>query len=365
MTRTIAGLLVGLALLPSTGERRSTTTTVYGWVADDQNRPLPAITAADVEMFVDEQRAVIESIRARGSLSLAVVLDTSRTVRWDREALGDELLALHKALKPGDRLRLSTVGGRPFSTPFRTGIPDLKRDVRRALDQGNGDGYGATPLWDALHAAVTLLAAEPAPRAVLLLSDGRATGNRHGLVDVADYAMEQHVLVHVIVRNAAQRIRQSPDRAVLVQPAAPIDVMATYTGGNLYTYPEAQREVAGLLFAGLGHQLSALHAFTFASPIRDGQPHTLRVVPTRPGYRARAPQAFVAPPGAGGRGQGSGIGDRGSEIGGSHSLWSRMKISRRGYAVRILSACSGFASSRLISRVSVEAQERRVRTGTR
>ena len=151
MTRTIAGLLVGLALLPSTGEHRSPTTTVYGWVADDQNRPLPAITAADVEMFVDEQRAVIESIRARGSLSLAVVLDTSRTVRWDRDALGEELLALHKALQPGDRLRLSTVGGRPFSTPFRTEIPDLKRDVRRALDQSNGDGYGATPLWDALR----------------------------------------------------------------------------------------------------------------------------------------------------------------------------------------------------------------------
>lgn len=296
MTRTIAGLLLGFALLPSTDARRSTTTTVYGWVADDQNQPLPAVTAADVEMFVDGQRAPIESIRARGSLSLAVVIDTSRTVQWDRDALGEQLLALHKMLKPGDRLRLSTVGGRPFITPFRTEIPDLVRDVRRALDQGNDDGYGATPLWDALHDAVTVLAGEPAPRAVLLLSDGRATGNRHGLVEIADYAMEHYVLVHVIVRNAAQRIRQSAESVVLVQPAVPIEVMATYTGGNLYTYPEAQRDVAGLLFAGLGRQLSALHAFTFASPIRDGEPHTLRVVPTRSGYRARAPQAFVAPP---------------------------------------------------------------------
>jgi hypothetical protein len=297
MTRTFTALLVGLALLPSAGDRRSTTTTVYGWLADDQNRPLPAINAADVEMFVDEQRAPIESIRARGSLSLAVLLDTSRTVRWDRDGLGEQLLALQKTLRPGDRLRLSTVGGRAFSTPFRAEVPDLKRDVRRALDQGDDDGYGATPLWDALHDAITVLAREPEPRAILLLSDGRATGNRHGLVEIADYAMAHHVLVHVIVRHAAQRIRQSAESAVLVQPAAPIEVMAIYTGGNLYTYPEAQREVAELLFAGLGRQLSALHAFTFASPVRDGQPHTLRVVPTRPGYRARAPQAFVAPPG--------------------------------------------------------------------
>jgi hypothetical protein len=189
-------------------------------------------------MYVDEQRAPVESIRARGSLSLAVVLDTSRTVRWDRDALGEQLLALDEGLRPDDRLRLSTVGGRAFSTPFLADIPDLKRDVRRALDQGNDDGYGATPLWDALHDAITVLAQEPPPRAILLLTDGRSTGNRHGLVEIADYAMEHHVLVHVIVRNTAQRIRQSRDSAVLVQPAAPIGTMTIYTGGNLYTYPE-------------------------------------------------------------------------------------------------------------------------------
>ena len=296
MSRTIAALLVGCALLPSTAERRSTTTIVHGWIADDQNRPLTTITPADLEVFVDGQPAPIESIRARGSLSLSVVIDTSRSVRWDRDALGEQLLVLHEALRPGDRLRLSTVGGRAFDTPFRAGVPDVKRDVRRALDQGNDDGYGATPLWDALHDAVTVLAREPAPRAILLLSDGRSTGNHHGLVEIADYAMAHDVLVYVIARNTAQRIRQSRESAVLVQPAAPIEVMAIYTGGHLYTYPEGQREAAALLFSELAAQLTALHAFAFTSPIRDGQPHELRVVPTRPGYRARAPQAFVAPP---------------------------------------------------------------------
>lgn len=297
MTRTIAILLAALALLPPAGGPRNATSTVYGWIADDQNRPVATLTADDLEMFVDEQRAPIASVKPRGSLSLAVVLDTSRSVLWDRDALGDQLLAFYTALKPDDRVMLSTVGGRAFSTPFRAGIPDLKADVRRALDQGNDDGYAATPLWDALRDAVTSLAREPAPRAILLLSDGRSTGNRHGLVEIADYAMEHSVLVYVIARNTAQRIRQSPQTAVLVQPAAPIEAMTIYTGGYLYTYPEGQREAAALLFSGLGQQLSTLHAFAFTSPVRDGQPHTLRVVPTRDGYRARAPQAFVAPPG--------------------------------------------------------------------
>lgn len=195
MTRTIALLLAALPLLPPASEPRDATTTVYGWIADDQNRPVATLTADDLEMFVDVQQAPVESVRPRGSLSLAIVLDTSRSVLWDRDALGDQLRALHTALKPADRVMLSTVGGRPFHTPFRAGIPDLKADVRRALDQGNDDGYGSTPLWDALHDAVTSLAAEPPPRAILLLSDGRATGNRHGLVEIADHAMEHSVLI--------------------------------------------------------------------------------------------------------------------------------------------------------------------------
>lgn len=297
MTRILTSLVVVLALAPSSGDRRSPASTVHGWLADDLNQPMTTVTVADVEMFVDERRAALESIRARGSLTLAVVLDTSRSVRWDRDALGEQFLALGKALRPDDRIRLATVGGRPFRTPFRPAVSGFDGDLPRALDQGNDDGYGSTPLWDALHDTVTALANEPAPRAILLLSDGRATGNRYGLVEIADYAMEQDVLVYVIARNTAQQIRQSPGKAVLVQPAAPIEAMAMFTGGSLYTYPEGQREAAVLLFSGLGRQLSALHAFTFTSPVRDGLPHKLRVVPTRPGHRARAPQAFVAPRG--------------------------------------------------------------------
>ena len=52
----------------------------------------PTITPADLEVFVDGQPAPIESIRARGSLSLSVVIDTSRSVRWDRDGLGEQLL---------------------------------------------------------------------------------------------------------------------------------------------------------------------------------------------------------------------------------------------------------------------------------
>ena len=112
-------------------------------------------------------------------------------------------------------------------------------------------------------------------------------------VNVVTSSLTTALLLWFTVR----RLRQSRESAVLVQPAAPIEVMAIYTGGHLYTYPEGQREAAALLFSELAAQLTALHAFAFTSPIRDGQPHELRVVPTRPGYRARAPQAFVAPPG--------------------------------------------------------------------
>ena len=302
-------LAAGMALLPGASPPAETPIAIHGWVTDEHRRPVAGIGRDEVEILVNGAPVPVEAVSPPShGLSLVLVLDTSRSVRWDREDLARQLTAFAEALGPRDRILLSTVGGRQVTLPFRSARTDWRADVRGALDLDDDEGYGASPLWDRLHDAVTILAKEPAPRAVLLLSDGRATGNRHGLADVAEYAMVHGVSVYVLAKHASQRIRQSGGTsvrteaapslmAVLVQPTAPLEAVAIYTGGQVFVYPDRQPQAAQLLFSTLAGGLGALQAFTFIPPFHDGATHQIEIRLKRPRHRVHAPAAFLAPPG--------------------------------------------------------------------
>jgi hypothetical protein len=291
---TLAIVTVGMA-----GQRpaRPAAVTVHGWVADENGRPVPALAASDIDILVDDAPVAVQAVEGRSpGLSLVVLIDKSRTVDWDEGDLARRLDRFRAQLDPADRLMLATTGGRPFSQLFQSAAVEWRREVRRAANLAYDEGYGASPIWDALHNAVTLLSAEPAPRSVLLLTDGRATGNRHGFLDVASYSLEYAVSVNVIAKSATQRISQGGNRAVLVQPAATLGRLAAYTGGQISPYPENQEEVADRVFGDLAAGLKGLHAFSFVPPRQDGAPHKLEIRVKLPRHRVHAPVAFRAPP---------------------------------------------------------------------
>jgi hypothetical protein len=138
----------------------------------------------------------------------------------------------------------------------------------------------------------------------VLLTDGRATGNRHSLAEAADHAMANDVSVNVIAKHSARQIRQSGSQAggttgpastaVLVQPSAPLKGIASYTGGQFFTYPELQESEASTIFSFTGSAVRGLHAFVFSAPSRDGAAHRLGIRSRRPGFKVHAPLAFVA-----------------------------------------------------------------------
>jgi hypothetical protein len=269
--------------------------TVHGWVADENGRPVSKMAASDIEILVDGAPVAVQAVAPRSpGLALVVLIDKSRTVNWDEGDLARHLEHFRAQLDPADRLMVVTTGGRPFRLPFQSASVEWRREVQRAANLAYDEGYGASPIWDAVHNAATLLSMEPPPRSVLLLTDGRASGNRYGLVEVASYSLEYAVTVNVIAKSATQRIWQGGNRAVLVRPAAALSSLAEYTGGQISPYPE-NKEAATRLFSELAAGLKALHAFRFIPPHQDGAPHTLEIRVKMPHHRIHAPVAFRAP----------------------------------------------------------------------
>ena len=294
MSRFVAlSVVAGWILLPV--QTAAPPVVVHGWVENEAWQAETDLRREDFEVLVDRVPVALESVTARqGPASIVLLLDATRTTLWMPRPLDEQLGIFAASLGPEDRLLFASLGEKATFSSFGPANRDIRDDVRRAAEDGAERGFGNSPVWDALHEAVTRLAAEPPPRSILLLSDGRATGNKHGLVEVADYAMANSVAINIVLRHAPQRIRQGPQTAVLVQPGAPLEVLTAYTGGVIFYYPELQDDQTRARFGHLAASVRALHAFAFTAPVRDGQPHRLDIRSTRPGIKVHTPLAFLA-----------------------------------------------------------------------
>jgi hypothetical protein len=110
---------------------------------------------------------------------------------------------LLRALGPDDRVRVGGFAGQTIrlSERFTTDREEQRVAVDAVLNLGTigaADRFGASPIWDAVANGVEHLAAEPGSRAVLLITDGHAKGNRLGMIEVARLATEVGVPVHVL-----------------------------------------------------------------------------------------------------------------------------------------------------------------------
>ena len=285
---------VGISQQAPAGPIPARTVEVHGWVEKADGLPASEMSAADFELLIDGTAVPIQGIAPGNATSIVVLLDTSRSVTWDRDLLEQHLNEFVAALRPPDRTSMASFGARARFPPFVPAQRDVRGELRLALARHDREGYGTSPVWDAIHEAVTMLSREPGPRAILLLSDGRATGNRYGLSEVADYAMSHGVCINVVLKHSSQWISQGGGRDVLVQPGAPIQGLASFTGGMYFTYPERQDEQAKAVFKRIASTLAATHVFTFTPPQFDGRPHRLTIRPTRLYVNVHAPLGFVA-----------------------------------------------------------------------
>lgn len=313
MTRARERLLVAVVAVLAAGAAgasprgiRHTTITVDVAALDSTGAAVPLLSSSDISVFIDDSAVPALSVApAPSALNLVLVIDHSSSIPVRRtdliNAVGNQWLPLIVA---GDRARLALVASPVVFGPWLpVGRPADTNMPRWLLERA---GAEPSPIWDAIDAAAQLLAGSRAPRAVIVLSDGRATGNALGLEDVATRAMAIGVSISAISEADDKLLPQGVDAPARVRPDASLDWLASQTGGVYLEDGIARRHIQsradpfgyvreimntpiqpGVWLTRTTSLLRQRHLVSFAAP-DDGRSHRLDVRATTPGMTIRS-----------------------------------------------------------------------------
>jgi hypothetical protein len=105
-------------------------------------------------------------------------------------------------LKPSDRGAVGVIAAETRFSRVSAERRVLAADVRILFQLPDGDRLGPSALWDAIDDAIDIAAADTAGRpAVILMSDGKSTGNVHGLDEVIAHAKRSRVSVNAVLEG--------------------------------------------------------------------------------------------------------------------------------------------------------------------
>ena len=291
-------------------------------VEDKAGKPVARLTQEDFEILVDSVPRRIETFAAEGRpLTLAMLVDASvsmsRVKLADDERYRQTLESFIRELETGDRAALARVAGRSAMSPtLRDDASALFREVNNVLAAPDLDRLGPSPLWDAIVAATDRLSAEPGSRAVLLWTDGRATGNHYGHTDAVDRAVAGSVAVHLVIEYVPRRPQDNERQVKEPNPCARFGSITRATGGTclvnftigdtrLPFIKESRRALESLQQRytlerpdeAIREMLRSLHqrySLGLQGIEPDGEMHTLEIRVKRPGLKVRAPTRFRA-----------------------------------------------------------------------
>jgi hypothetical protein len=216
---------------------------------------IPLVLAALTGMLVAPQAPA-------NAMSIVFVVDVSHSVRtsppstWGFRAVPmgpmvprpgtrlppwDVIDAFADDVRPGDRVAFGTVAERlvlrpGWSSDQKSFLAVSERAMRDA-DDAKRDG--PSPIWDAVDVAVSLLADQPRPRAIVLVTDGKASGNTVGTEAVARRAVAAGVTVNILLELDSEADFET-------SPAAPARKLSVATGGvfeaDEFNKPRANRK---------------------------------------------------------------------------------------------------------------------------
>ena len=158
--------------------------------------------------------------------NVVLIVDVSHSVTYgivkrDRTLVVDAASALAAAMQAGDTARVGTFGDEITIEPAPLKDADAVRAAGARLAERIG---GRSPIWDALVAAAGTLEGAGAPRGIIVLTDGRSTGNRIGFADAVDQLKRARIPVFVVSLDKSDR--PIPD------PGARLEQLAAATGGT-------------------------------------------------------------------------------------------------------------------------------------
>jgi hypothetical protein len=255
------------------------------------------LTADAFEVLVDGNPVRIIFFKPPPSpLSVVLLLDKSASMEVYGD-IDDQIgKAFAPALKPGDRARVGGIANRLVLAPaFSSNPRDVASAGRSAVAFRRQDKFGPSPIWDAVDHVVGQLESETGVRAIILVTDGRATGNTKGISQVAERAVFSGVVIDVLSESRPMIIRQSPTMAARIRPNLPLEQVARVTGGSIVPEdpgPTTPLPEPGPIIKKFVDELHALYTIGIEPTGPSGSRHRIEVRMKRDGLTARARGAY-------------------------------------------------------------------------
>jgi len=263
------------------------------WFVGGLTRDDFIVTIDDVEVPVND--CVVDD----GPVSVVVLVDITASTLWPgpEGGLGIEkpLNDLLPQFRKEDRVRFASVGRRVvMASTFTTDRRLTRQGLIDAMAPRREERSGPSPIWDALDAALTALEPEPGRRAVILFSDGRATGNHKDLGEVADRALALGIPVSTVATGqGAVILPQASNQNALVRPGIAMERLSETTGGLAVAMardnPNKLSPLTALVLA-----MRSTYRLSVTTSHTDGRFHRVAVRTRDASHRVRARAAFRA-----------------------------------------------------------------------
>lgn len=270
-------------------------------VVDGDRKPITDLRPDEFRARVDDRHVPVDSVtRSDMPLSMAVVIDMSASSGFRASISNDArsvsvVDALLKQANAADTARLARVGGMDLfiSPPLPLRAQPFTTRIHHTFDCP----ANASPIWDAVAAAVHALTADPHRHLVVLVTDGRATATTLSVVDASQYALRMQTAVSVIDVGRPETIKQWNGETAILEPAKALRWLASTTGGmyipdnptrgfgRAEPYPRVRQAIE-----------ARRHAYSVTLRLPAGAAGALSVFVTRPETTVLAPSSLDAPP---------------------------------------------------------------------
>jgi hypothetical protein len=181
-----------------------------------------------------------------------------------------------------------------MASAFTTDRRLTRQGLIDAMAPRSEERSGPSPIWDALDAALSALEPEAGRRAVILISDGKATGNHKDLSEVADRAIALGIPVSTVATGQGPvLLAQASKQNALVRPGLALERLSEATGGLAVAMagpnPNKPSPLTETVLA-----LRRVYRISVTTGHTDGQFHRVTVRTRDANHRVRARAAFRA-----------------------------------------------------------------------
>jgi Ca-activated chloride channel homolog len=168
---------------------------INGTVTDSQSRIVTGLEKDQFQIFEDKIEQKITSFSNEDvPASIAILFDTSRSMRNKLSQSRDALAAFLKISNPNDEFMLITFDDFPkVRAEFTSDIAEIQNKMTFAVAKG------CTTLYDAIYLGLEKMKHAQNPRkAIILITDGDDTCSRYVLSNIRKEAQESDVTIYAI-----------------------------------------------------------------------------------------------------------------------------------------------------------------------